>query len=590
MKTLISNLEEIFTKSIDKSLSDDLKAIGLQSKERARISVCQNENHGHYQCNSALMLAKKTSKNPREIAQKIIDNAEKENFIFKKLEIAGPGFINITLKDKFLSDELQKMHALDHFGIDKPSKKEKVIVEFSSPNIAKELHVGHLRCTIIGDSIARLFEFLDYDVLRLNHIGDWGTQFGMLITYLKDFEKDVISGKKHSDLQELTIWYKAAKKCFDEDESFKKRAQAEVVNLQSGNVEAKKIWQIICDISREAFEEIYKVLDIRINERGESFYNSTLPVIVKDLEGKDLITISDGAKCVFLEGYKGRDDKPFPVIVQKSDGGYNYDTTDIAAFKYRIEKDEAKRIVVLTDLGQSLHFKMIYDLVVKAAYLDPEVQKFDHVTFGLVLGPDGKKFKTRSGDTEKLVDLLKKAVIKAKEKISEKSTNFSENELDDLSQIIGIDAIKYADLSCLRTKDYRFSYDKMLKFEGNTAPFLLYSYVRIMGIFRKFEGSESDLEKIMESSNIDLQHNSEILLGLHIRRFNEILDSFTKDLLPNRLCEYLYELAEKFNAFFRDCIVIGSEEQNSRLVLCDLTGKILKKGLYILGLKTVERM
>jgi arginyl-tRNA synthetase len=583
MKTLQLILQEKATNAIKKAFANQLNEVDLT----AEVTQTQASTHGHYQCNNALKLSKILKKNPREIANLIIENFEKDDII-EKIEIAGPGFINLFISNKFLSQDLQKVYGDPHYGISMPGEKKKIIVEYSSPNIAKELHVGHIRSTIIGECLARLFEFLGYDVLRLNHIGDWGTQFGMLIAYMKKFEPEVLEGKKEADLTALTNWYKASKKLFDEDAQFKKTAQLEVVNLQSGKEDAIKPWEIICDISKKAFYEIYDLLDVKIQERGESFYNPYLKGIVKDLEKKGLIEISDGAKCIFIEGYKNREGNTLPVMVQKSDGGFNYDTTDIAAFQHRVVDEKADRIIVVTDSGQSLHFKMVYEAVVRAGYLDPKKVRFDHVTFGLVLGKDGKKFKTRSGKTEKLIDLLNEAILRAKDIIKEKNPNLLNEELDNLAKVIGIDAIKYADLSSYRLKDYVFSYDKMLQFEGNTAPFLLYSYVRIKGIKRKYQGS--DLEKVLETSKIEITHPSEFDLGLHLRRFSETLNSVKKDLLPNRLCDYLFELAEKFNAFFRDCQVIGSKEEKSRLLLCDLTEKILKQGLHILGLHTVERM
>ncbi|NGX56805.1 MAG: hypothetical protein K1060chlam5_01051, partial [Candidatus Anoxychlamydiales bacterium] len=385
----------------------------------------------------------------------------------------------------------------------------------------------------------------------------------------------------------LSNWYKEANKLFDEDSNFKKESQLEVINLQSYEKEAMNAWTIIYDISRKAFSEIYNLLDIKLNERGESFYNKDLPNIVKDLEEKKIIEISDGAKCVFIEGFKNREGKPLPVMVQKSDGGFNYDTTDIAAFKHRSQVEKANRIIIVTDAGQSLHFQMIYPLVVKAGYLDPNKTKFDHVTFGVVLGEDKKKFKTRSGETTKLIDLLFRAVDHAKKILKDRLKDLTNEELEEYAINLGISAIKYADLSNHRSKDYIFSYDRMLSLEGNTAAFLFYSYVRILSIKRKIK---SDIKEIIKNFKIELQHPSEISLGLHLARFAEILEQMEKDLLPNRLCDYLYDLATKFNIFFRDCQVINSLEQNERIVLCQLTESVLKTGFDILGLKPLDKM
>lgn len=582
----IDFLQNRITEAILKTFEEKLSS----SESVAEVAVCQDENFGHYQCNSSLKLSKILKENPRKIAEQIISNLdvlEEGQEIFSKIEIAGPGFINLTLSPEFLSTILNKILKDPKLGAKKIDHPQTIVVEFSSPNIAKELHVGHLRSTIIGDAIARLFEFLGHRVIRLNHIGDWGTQFGMLINYLKKYQPKILSKENNADLMTLTLWYKEARKLFDSDPTFKKESQLEVVELQSGNKQALDAWKIICDISREAFEEIYSLLDVKLIERGESFYNNDLPVIVNDLEKKGLIEISGGAKCVFIEGFKNRDGNPLPVMVQKSDGGYNYDTTDIAAFKHRCQVEHADRIIIVTDSGQSLHFEMIYPLVVKAGYLDPNKTKFDHVTFGVVLGEDKKKFKTREGETTKLIDLLNKAIEHAKKILKERLTDVDEKVLNENAKNLGISAIKYADLSNHRLKDYVFSYDKMLSLEGNTAAFLFYSYVRILSIKRKvFE----NFDKLLKTTEIEIKHPSEISLGAHLIRFPEVLELMTRDLLPNRLTDYLYELATKFNIFFRDCQVIGSTEQNSRLVLCHLTQMILKAGFDILGLKPLNRM
>ncbi len=558
---------------------------------KPEIAKSTQEQFGHYQCNNALKLAKILQQNPRTIAQELISYLKKSLItpapMIEKMEVAGPGFINLTIDPQFLSKEIEELLIDPHLGVPMPTEKKKIIVEFSSPNIAKELHVGHLRSTIIGDSLARLFEFFGHDVLRLNHIGDWGTQFGMLIAYLQEKQPDILSGKKKTDLPELMRWYQESKKLFDQDESFKKRGQKQVVKLQGGDEATLEAWEMICDISRKAFQEIYALLDVKLIERGESFYNPYLPQIVEDLEKKRLAVRSNGAKCIFLEGFIARDGSPLPMIIQKSDGGYNYDTTDMAAMRHRIEVEKADRIIIITDAGQILHFQMVEKVAEKAGYLDPTKVRFDHVPFGVVLGSDGKKFKTRSGETEKLIDLLLLAIKKAAEIFRERLPDSSDEEVQSLAKILGIDAIKYADLSCHRLKDYTFSYDRMLKFEGNTAAFLLYSYVRIEGIKRKTGKNVADL---IDSAKVEIDHPSEIALALHLRQFGETLEAMARDLLPNRLCDYLYELAEKFNGFFRDCRVEGSKEESSRLLLCEATRVILEKGLHILGLKTLHKM
>lgn len=555
----------------------------------AEITQTAQKQFGSYQCNSSLKLAKALKISPREVATLIVkelaDAGASE--MIDKVEIAGPGFINFFLKTSFLSKELMHQLADSRLGVPLPHKKQKVVIDFSSPNIAKELHVGHLRSTIIGESLARLLEFLGHHVLRLNHVGDWGTQFGMLIAYLKRFNPEVLEGSAEPQLSQLMHWYKASKKIFDEESAFKRAAQEEVGSLQSLSKDSLAAWTKICDISRKAFKEIYELLDVSLEERGESFYNPLLPYIIHDLEEKDLIKIDQGAKCVFLDGFYGMDKEPLPMIIQKSDGGYNYSTTDMAAIKHRVQVEKADRIIYVVDAGQSLHFQMIFKLAEKIGYVDPAKVKLDHVAFGVVLGADGKKFKTRSGETEKLIDLINEAVEKAAEILKEKMPEVTEELLQKRAHILGIDAIKYADLSCHRLKDYVFSYDRMLRFEGNTAAFLLYAFVRIQSIKQKCQKNSETLAK---NAAINIEHPSEFDLGLHLRQFGEVLQVAEQELLPHKLCDYLYQLAEYFHAFFRDCRVEGSEEENSRLLLCELTAKVLEKGLSLLGLKTLDRM
>ncbi len=559
-------------------------------EERIELTQSTQAQFGHYQCNSCLKIGKLLQKNPKEVAAIVVEGLKKDidfSSIFSKVEVAGPGFINLTCSSDFISKRVNFLLKDPFLGVSRPAVTEKVIVEFSSPNVAKELHVGHLRSTIIGDCLARIFSFLGMDVLRLNHIGDWGTQFGMLIAFLKLYHPEVLSGKEPTDLLHLMGWYKESKKKFDEDAAFKKQSQLEVVKLQRGDTETLGAWQRICHISRIAFQEIYDLLDVTIEERGESFYNPFLAGIVADLEEKGLITISDGAKCVFLPGIKGREGEPLPMIIQKSDGGFNYETTDMAAVKHRVDVEKADRIIYLTDAGQALHFQMVFETAKKAGYYHPEKTRLDHVTFGVVLGSDGKKFKTRSGETEKLIDLLQEAVNRAMVILEERMPEASCEEKQEVARALGIGAVKYADLSGNRVKDYVFSYDKMLKFEGNTAAFLLYAFVRIQGIKRK---SGQDMTKLVQEASIELSHSAEVQLALHLCQFEEILLLVARDLLPNRLADYLYVLAEKFNAFYRDCRVEGVSEESSRLLLCEAAGLVLKKGLELLGLKTAQRM
>ena len=385
----------------------------------------------------------------------------------------------------------------------------------------------------------------------------------------------------------LVNWYKASKQQFDSDPDFKKTAQLEVVALQGGDPLSRKAWEIISAISEKAYQEIYDLLDVEIHTRGESFYNPLLPGIVKELEDKGLVQISEGAKCIFIDEFRNREGDPMPLMIQKSDGGYNYDTTDMAAIKHRIQEEKVDRMIIVTDAGQSLHFHMVFKAAEMAGFLTERKVQLDHVPFGLVLGGDGKKFRTRSGETEKLLDLLNAGIDYAKKILMERDPQMDQQECNQVAQILGIGAIKYADLACHRTSDYTFSYDRMLKFEGNTAAYLMYSYVRVAGIKRKVQ---AEIDSIISTTKVKLEHPSEIALGMHLSQFGEAVYSVSRDLLPNRLTDYLYGLAEKFNAFFRDCRVEGSPEQNSRLLLCEATARIMQKGLNLLGVKTIEKM
>jgi arginyl-tRNA synthetase len=582
MRTLIQTLTQSFTEAIH------LAFPSLDKKLTAEITLSTQENLGHYQCNSALKLTKVLGQPPRVLAEKIVASLTQQPHLLDiQCEIAGPGFINIRFEPKFLAARLQTMLLDDRLGVPATDRKQKIIIDFSSPNTAKEMHVGHLRSTVIGDALANIFEFLAFDVLRLNHIGDWGTAFGMLIIHLQSVAAPVLAGKQDATPTELVKWYREAKLRFDEDPVFKKQAQLAVVALQNEEPELIKAWEIICEMSNRANQEIYTLLDINIINRGESFYNPFLKPLINDLESRGLIEISEGAKCLFLEGFKNKQGEFLPFILQKSDGGYNYATTDLAALKHRIEVEKAVRIIYVTDAGQIVHFQMLFQAAQKVGYADPQKVRCDHVPFGLVLGPDGKKFKTRSGETERLMDLLTAAIEKAAMILKEKDPTLSEKALEEKAHILGINAVKYADLSSHRTSDYLFSYDRMLQFEGNTATFLMYAYVRTLSIQRK---AGMPIDTLLEGTPISLDHPSEMQLALHLNRFGEILQLVSQDLLPHHLTGYLYQLSNYFNAFFRDCRVEGSPEQNSRLLLCYLTGKVLHKGLSLLGLKLLDRM
>ncbi len=561
------------------------------------ITEATQPKFGHYQFNSAMKLSKILDENPRQIAEKMVQvlntlpdgSASVPTPAFSKIEIAGPGFINFSFDSNFIANTLQAQCRDPHLGVSPPQKFLKVILDFSSPNIAKEMHVGHLRSTIIGDCLAKILTFMGHNVLCLNHVGDWGTQFGMLIAYLKETLPAITDPiPPNVDLGSLATWYQASKKQFDEDPAFKKQAQQEVVALQSGEATSKRAWEHICAISRTAYQHIYDLLDIHLVERGESFYNPLLAPVIQQIEKQGLLTLSEGAKCIYLDGFTNREGEPLPLILQKSDGGYNYATTDMAALQHRIQKEQGDWLIYITDAGQSLHFQMVFAAGEKASIFDPKKVRIDHVPFGLVLKPDGKKFQTRSGKTERLIDLLHTAIEQAKQKLKEHNPDISDVELEASAKVLGINAIKYADLSSHRLSDYVFSYDKMLQFEGNTAAFLLYAYVRIQSIQRKVNIDIASL--LANHTPIILEDPTELALGLLVCQFNEALENCARELLPNRLTDYLYRLAEKFHAFFHQCRVEGSPNQNSRLLLCFATAQVLGQGLLLLGLKPLERM
>ncbi len=574
-----------FSKALVKAFGDEL------AEENPLIMPATNPKFGDYQCNIAMSLAKKLKQKPREIATKILENLD-INDLSETPKIAGPGFINITLKPSFLQEKLKNIQTDTRLGVEKAQHPQKIVVDFSSPNIAKEMHVGHLRSTIIGDSIARVLEFRENDVLRLNHVGDWGTQFGMLIAYLKEVYPQALTTADALDLGDLVALYKQGKKRFDEDEKFQETARKEVVKLQAGEKDSVYAWQLLCQQSRKAFQEIYNLLDIKLTERGESFYNPFLADIVEFLEKQSLIEENDGAKCVFLEGFTNKQGDPLPLIVQKSDGGYNYATTDLAALKYRLEKDEAQRIIYVTDAGQSNHFAMVFQVAKKAGLIKDNMEAI-HVPFGLVLGEGGKRIKTREGETIRLIDLLEKAISRAREdlesRLVEENRKESEDFISNVAKVVGISAVKYADLSQNRTSNYIFSYDKMLALSGNTAPYMLYAYVRVQGISRK---GNIDFQNLGEDTKIVLGEETELVLAKHLLQLSEAIVEVEKDLLPNRLCEYLYELSKKFNQFYDRCPVLQADEpqRTSRLILSDLTARTLKLGLSLLGIEVLERM
>jgi arginyl-tRNA synthetase len=581
LATLIPRFERALAAAFGSELTPGVPLVGIAS----------NPKFGDYQSNVALSLAKSLGQPPRVVAEQILKHLQVDDLCVPA-SIAGPGFINLTLQPHFLASQIQQIQASPRLGIDPVADPQRVIVDFSSPNIAKEMHVGHLRSTIIGDCIARILEFQGHDVLRLNHVGDWGTQFGMLITYLSEAYPAALSTSDALDLGDLVAFYKQAKQCFDTDEAFQVRSRQAVVQLQQGDPEANQAWQLLCEQSRREFAKIYDNLEIKLTERGESFYNPLLANVVSDLETAGLLATDQGAKCVFLEGFTNKQGNPQPLIVQKSDGGYNYATTDLAALRHRITQESAQRIIYVTDAGQANHFAQVFQVAERAGWIPKSVQVV-HVPFGLVQGEDGKKLKTRSGETIRLRDLLQEAVAHAQADVETRVATENRTESADfianLAQVIGLGAVKYADLSQNRTSNYVFSYDKMLALQGNTAPYLIYAYVRVQGISRKGNINFADLG---DTLTLTLEDPSELVLAKHLLQLQEVLNEITTDLMPNRLCQYLFELSQKFNQFYDQCPVLQAVEpiRTTRLVLADVTARTLKLGLSLLGINVLERM
>eukprot|EP00624_Nannochloropsis_granulata_P002440 evm.model.NODE_22250_length_37452_cov_20.338779.2 len=569
----------------------------------AMVTPATRPEFGDYQCNAALALAKRLKAKPREVAEKLKEELERRTQGWcEPLEIAGPGFINVKIKNAFVEQILNGMlsDTSGRLGVARPKKPQRVVVDFSSPNIAKEMHVGHLRSTVIGDTVARVLEFLGHDVMRLNHVGDWGTQFGMLITHLKEAHPEVLAeeGNSETGIGDLVEFYKAAKVRFDQDEGFKLKSRQEVVNLQGGKEETLKAWKTLCALSRGEFQKIYDALGVRLEERGESFYNPMLGEVISDLEKSGLLVESEGARVVFLDGYVTREGERQPFIVQKTDGGFLYATTDLAAARHRAVEEKAERILYVTDAGQASHFDQVFQ-VARQAKLVPDNVQLKHVPFGLVQGEDGKKFKTRAGDTVKLKDLLDEAVRIARDdliKRAEEGGHLPPDDLEQSAKTIGLGAVKYADLSLNRESDYKFSYKKMLSLSGNTAPYMLYAYARIQSILRKDMGGEDAGEAAAAgttTTQVMLQEPAELNLARQLIKLTELLQRVEAELYPHVLCEYMYDISQKFNQFYESCPVNTAptpELVQSRRTLCALTAQVLRLCLDLLGIEVLQRM
>ncbi|MCX5672970.1 MAG: arginine--tRNA ligase [Planctomycetota bacterium] len=592
---------------LDERVAAAMRAAFPEAADLPAIVVpAQDPRFGDYQANGAMALAKRLKRKPREVAEAVLARLDVSD-LAEPPEIAGPGFINIRLRPDWVAGEIGKVNRIepdqpeDRLGVPRAERPETVVVDYSAPNLAKEMHVGHLRSTIIGDALVRMLEFVSHRVIRQNHVGDWGTQVGMLVAYLDHAldEGSLAPANVIKDmLKDLEDNYRKAKALFDTNEAFANAARDEVVRLQSGDQETVGVWKTWRKLSLYHCQQVYGKLGVGLGDgdiRGESAYNDDLPKVLEDLRAKGLLTESEGAQCVFLNDadrkplFVAKDGSPLPLIVQKSDEGYLYATTDLAAIRYRVNELHANRILYVVDARQSLHFQMLFACARKAGFAPPDVELV-HVAFGTMMGPDGRPFKTREGGTVKLMDLLDEAEKRAYELVSAKSPDLPETEKRDIAHKVGIGAVKYADLAQSRTSDYVFSWEKMLSLDGNTAPYMQYAYARVRSIFRK--GGHEAEEHRQDAAPIAVEAPAEIALAKMILRFPEALDRTLEDYRPNVLAAYLYDLAQAFTAFYDACPVIQSEgpTRANRLKLCDLTARVIARGLGLLGIETAERM
>ncbi|QCP59899.1 arginine--tRNA ligase [Pantoea sp. SO10] len=566
-------------------VSQAMIAAGAPADCEPQVRQSAKVQFGDYQANGMMAVAKKLGQAPRQLAEQVIQHLDL-NGIASKVEIAGPGFINIFLDRAWLAAQTAQALQLPRLGVSAVAPQT-VVVDYSAPNVAKQMHVGHVRSTIIGDAAVRTLEFLGHNVIRANHVGDWGTQFGMLIAYL---EKQQNEHHEEIALADLEAFYREAKVTYDADEAFAERARNYVVKLQGGDEYCRSMWKKLVDITMSQNQQVYDRLNVTLTRKdvmGESLYNDMLPGIVADLREKGLAVTSEGATVVFLDEFKNKEGEPMGVIIQKKDGGYLYTTTDIACAKYRFETLHADRVLYYIDSRQHQHLQQAWTIVRKAGYV-PESVPLEHHAFGMMLGKDGRPFKTRSGGTIRLADLLDEAVERAHALVSEKNPEMSAQELKDLSEVVGIGAVKYADLSKSRTTDYIFDWDNMLAFEGNTAPYMQYAYTRVLSVFRK-AGIDAD----SLSGDIVLTEEREAQLASRLLQFEEVITQVARDGTPHVMCAYLYDLAGQFSGFYEHCPILSAEDENirqSRLQLAALTAKTLKQGLDTLGIKTVERM
>ncbi len=576
---------------IDNAL-DTLIAEGTlpaEAKRPAQIDRTKDKSHGDFATNIALMLAKPADMKPRDLAEKLIAALPADNAV-AKVEIAGPGFINFFQADDWLTGLLDQALADEHLGVARPAQAQTVVVDYSSPNLAKEMHVGHLRSSIIGDAVVRTLEFLGHKVVRQNHVGDWGTQFGMLLAYLEEQKSEESDTELSRELGDLEGFYRAAKQRFDESDAFATRARSLVVKLQAGDEDCLALWREFNSVSLSHCQAVYDRLGVSLTPadvRGESAYNDDLAQVVSDLDAKGLLSEDQGAQCVFMDEFKNKEGAPLPVIVKKADGGYLYATTDLAALRYRAGTLHADRMLYFVDQRQALHFQQMFSLAKRAGFV-PENTALEHMGFGTMNGPDGRPFKTRDGGTVKLIDLLDEAEQRAYTLVRDKNPELDDSALRTIAHAVGIGAVKYADLSKNRSSDYIFNFEQMLSFEGNTAPYLLYAYTRVASVFRK-----AGLDMADVNGDFLLQEEAEQALAARLVQFGEVLESVAEKGLPHLLCTYLYDVAGLFSTFYEHCPILSGDNEalkQSRLKLAALTARTLKQGMELLGLSPLERM
>ena len=576
-----AHIQEKLTEIVSNLKQENL--LDTNANVKIMVENTKDKSHGDYATNLAMLLAKPLKKKPLEIAQIIVEKLSSDDKI-DRTEIAGPGFINFFIKKDFLNTQINDLHNDPRLGVAKVTNPQTIVIDYSSPNVAKEMAVHHIRSTVIGDSVVRILEFLGHNVIRANHIGDWGTQFGMLIAYLEKKENENATALELSDLE---AFYREAKVCYDSDEEFAEKARSYVVKLQSGDSYCRQMWQKLVKITMEQNQAIYDRLNISLTEKdimGESLYNPMLKPLVEDLTKKGLAVKDEGAMVVYLKSFADKDGNPRGVIVQKKDGGFLYTTTDIACTKYRCEKFHINRMICFADSRQHEHLLMAWEIAKLAGYV-PEGVSLEHGAFGMMLGKDGKPFKTRSGGTVKLKDLLDEAIVRATKLFDSRSSDIADEEKENVIKTIAMGAVKYADLSKNRTTDYIFDWDNMLTFEGNTAPYLQYAYSRIQSIFKKTD---------LPEGTIKIEHEAEEQLAQKLLKFNEVVNLAAEKAMPHLLCTYLYELSTLFMRFYEACPInkneIDKEVRMSRLSLCKTTQNIIKQGLSLLGINVLDRM